>query len=334
MNPNVELSARLCRSKCDRLGTRRSKTHSCLVTVFAVVFCLLLVFATQSRCVAQDLPLSSKVNSVAPEACMSWFQWANPHKADADSTNAVDRMMAEPDVNKFSKDLIDTLGQLPAVLVPREAPPVIKKIAKTLGPQVVDAILRKQGCFFVEQFEIDENQEPKNFKFGMVVEIGENVDQTMKSLQDLFDLVSAPMEKVELNGLSVVKVAVPPDGPFSELGIARRNGCLLAASSLEMLKEMNTRITAGKVPNWLSELQSKQKYIERISVVGQIDLAGLKTVLLPLADPQVLRSIKALGLDNLRGTRSSSMVRRQGFLTPWATKELPLLILLTSPKIR
>ena len=56
-------------------------------------------------------------------------------------------MMAEPDVNKFCKDFTDKLGQLPAVLIRDEAPPEIVEAAKVLGPQIVDGLLRKQGCF-------------------------------------------------------------------------------------------------------------------------------------------------------------------------------------------
>lgn len=83
------------------------------------------VVANQSAAVGQDTMLSSKLSSAAPESCLSWYQWANPYNADAASENVVDRMMAEPDVNKFCKDFTDKLGQLPAVLIRDEAPPEI-----------------------------------------------------------------------------------------------------------------------------------------------------------------------------------------------------------------
>jgi len=74
------------------------------------------VLAVPSVASAQEDSLSGKVSSAAPESCLFWYQWANPYNADAGSKNAVDRMLAEPDVNKFCKDFTDKLGQLPCGL--------------------------------------------------------------------------------------------------------------------------------------------------------------------------------------------------------------------------
>ena len=59
------------------------------------------LFANHSVAIGQDTTLSSKLSSVAPETCVSWYQWANPFNADAASPNSVDRMMVR--TGKFSK---------------------------------------------------------------------------------------------------------------------------------------------------------------------------------------------------------------------------------------
>ena len=126
------------------IRTGRTRLSS---ATFLIVF-VLAMFANRTAAIGQDTSLSSKLSSAAPETCLTWFQWSNPYRADANSENGIDRMMAEPEVNKFCKDFTDKLGQLPAILVPVDAPVEIKNAAEVLGPQLVDALFRKQGCLF------------------------------------------------------------------------------------------------------------------------------------------------------------------------------------------
>jgi hypothetical protein len=243
---------------------------------------------------------------------LSWYQWANPYKADATSENALDRMMAEPDVNKFCQDLTDKLGRLPASLIPDSAPQDMIDAVSVVGPQLVDGILRKQGCFFVESFEITADQEPKAMKAGLVLEIGDNVDEAFKSINTLLKTLGAPAETISLGDQNAIKVAVPPNGPFTEVVVLQQDAYVVAATSVEMAKEIAGRMKAGQVPGWLGELQAKQKY-SRTAAVGRIDLAALKNQLMPLADEQAAKTIKALGLDNLAWLEFSGGYGRTDF---------------------
>ena len=254
--------------------------------------------ANQSTAVGQDTTLSSKVSSVAPESCLSWYQWSNPYNADAGSENVVDRMMAEPDVNKFCKDFTDKLGQLPAIMIPEDAPPQIIDAAKVLGPQLVDGLLRKQGCFFIESFELTDDQDLSKFKIGLVLEVGDSVNESLKSIESLLQMAGAPMEKIKLDGQDGIKVGMPPNGPFSEVTVSQQDGFLVAGTSTEMVQEIMARMQAGKVADWLSQMQADQKYV-RAAAVGKIDVAALRTQLMPLAGGDVMKVVKALGLDNL-----------------------------------
>ena len=111
--------------------------------------------------------------------------------------------MSEPDVNEFSKKMIDKLGQLPEILVPDNAPAAIKKVAATLGPQIVDAILRKEGCFFIETFDINQAQEPENFRAGLALNIGDKADETMVAIDQLLLTLGAPTETVSYTHLTL-----------------------------------------------------------------------------------------------------------------------------------
>ena len=288
---------RLCFAK---LFSDHRKILAKLALFFAIVMSAIAINAlASSHCAAQEESLSTKISSVAPDACLSWLQWSNPYRADADGTNAVDRLMAEPEVDQFLTKLTDKLGQLPGIFVPEQAPPSIKKAAVELGPLLVDAILRKQGAVFIENFDFDEDQKPKNAKAGLVLEAGDKADQIMQAIVNVIEAVGAPVEKSDLNGLSVVSVQVPPDGPFEAACIAQQNGHLMVATSMEMLGEMKARFDAGKVTGWLKELRAGQSY-QRIAGIGKVDIAALKDIFLPLGDPEAKRAIKILGLDNVK----------------------------------
>ena len=272
----------------------RRLTSSALVVAAIVA----TVLAGSSVASAQEDSLSSKVSSAAPESCLTWYQWANPYNADAASKNAVDRMMAEPDVSKFCKDFTDKLGQLPAMLIPDGAPPRMQIAVDTLAPQLVDGLLRNQGCFFVEGFEFTPDQGPKNLKLGLVLELGDNADKTLGAIKSLLNLTDAPLEKVTFDGQDGLKITMPPHGPFTEVGVVQHNGYLVAATSEEMTNEILGRMKQGEVASWLGQLQAKQKYV-RTSALGTIDAATLKKRLMPLADEQAVKVIEAIGLNNL-----------------------------------
>ena len=195
------------------------------------------VLAVPSVASAQEDSLSGKVSSAAPESCLSWYQWANPYNANAGSKNAVDRMLAEPDVNKFCKDFTDKLGQLPAILIPDAAPPRMRAAVATLAPQLVDGLLRNQGCFFVEGFELTPEQSAKKLKLGLVFELGDNADKTVEAIAGLLRLTDAPLEKVAIGGQNGLKITMPPNGPFTEVGLVQHDGYLVAATSVEMRKK-------------------------------------------------------------------------------------------------
>ena len=272
----------------------RRLTSSALVVAAIVA----TVLAGSSVASAQEDSLSSKVSSAAPESCLTWYQWANPYNADAASKNAVDRMMAEPDVSKFCKDFTDKLGQLPAMLIPDGAPPRMQIAVETIAPQLIDGLLRKQGCFFVEGFEFTPDQGPKNLKLGLVLELGDNADKTLGAIKSLLNLTDAPLEKVTFDGQDGLKITMPPHGPFTEVGVVQHNGYLVAATSEEMTNEILGRMKQGEVASWLGQLQAKQKYV-RTSALGTIDAATLKKRLMPLADEQAVKVIEAIGLNNL-----------------------------------
>ena len=192
----TDLSRRECRLPQRQ---RHSKGQRLLISsVLAVAATVVTAFAVPSVASAQEDSLSSKVSSAAPESCLSWYQWANPYNADADSKNSVDRMMAEPDVNKFCKDFTDKLGQLPAILIPDGAPPRMQIAVETLAPQLVDGLLRNQGCFFVEGFELTPEPNAKNLKLGFVLELSDNADQTIGAIKSLLNLTDAPLENVTI----------------------------------------------------------------------------------------------------------------------------------------
>ena len=255
-----------------------------------------LVSASALFCHAQQ---TDKISSIAPESCLSWYQWSNHYKADPNSPNSVDRMMAEPDVKDFSKKLIDKLGQLPEILVPDEAPAALKKVAATLGPQIVDAILRKEGCFFIETFDINQAQDAENFRAGLAFNVGDEIDETIAAIDQLLLTLGVPKEAVKLDGQSIIKIQVPPDAPLPAIVIAKHDGHLLAATSLEVLREIKARFSAGKVAPWLSKAHASQSY-QRTSALGKIEVGKLLEKFLPLAGEEGAKTIQALGLDNVK----------------------------------
>ena len=292
-----------------------------LVASSAVVFAAIVAttFAVPSVASAQQDSLSSKVSSAAPESCLTWYQWANPYNADANSKNAVDRMMAEPDVNKFCKDFTDKLGQLPAILIPDGAPPRMQIAVATIAPQLVDGLFRNQGCFFVEGFELTPGPSAKNLKLGLVLELGDNADKTIGAITSLLNLTDAPLEKVTFGDLSGLRITMPPNGPFSEVGVVQYDGYLVAATSAEMAKEIVGRMKQGKVTGWLGQLQTKQKYV-RTSALGTLDAATLKKLLMPLADEQAAKTIQALGLNNLESLEFSGGYAQADFAQQFKIK--------------
>ena len=283
----------------NRLNKNRFSAATLFASSVAVLAAIVVTaFATPSAAYAQKDSLSSKVSSAAPDSCLTWYQWANPYNANAASENALDRMMAEPDVNKFCKDFTDKLGQLPAILIPDGAPPQLRAAAATIAPQLIDGILRNQGCFFVEGFELTPGQVPNNLKLGLVLELGDNADKTIQAISSLLRITDAPLEKLAFGDLNGLKITMPPNGPFATVGMVQHDGYLVAATSVEMTKQIVDRMKRGQVTGWLNKMQTEQKHV-RTAVLGTMDVAALKNQLMPLANEQVVKTIKALGLNNL-----------------------------------
>lgn len=238
------------------------------------------------------LPEDAVLMRLAPENVVFFASSAGAAEAKADGDSAVERLLAEPEVRQFLAE-IDRL-------ITRQAAKGAAKGAKPGAPtkeQVLikwlKALATRPMVIYVSEVAIRPDGPPE-IRGGAAIELGDQAKQFEKSLLDLVSAAEGgvQIEKAEIDGQAVSLIQLP-GGPPITVGV--RGRYLLVSMGKNEMAAMTARAKDGASPAWLAEIGRKLPVQRRASVM-HLDIRPVLEQALPIAPPEAVAVIQALGL--------------------------------------
>ncbi len=214
-------------------------------------------------------PEDPKLSQIAPaDAPLIYITWAGTAKADADSANHTEKILADPQVKHLLKSIEAGINGMIAEETknnPQEA-----LLGKNL-PLLIKNALFNPAAIYVEKVEMQPpaggGGPPKVIvEAGFVVNMGKDINDAKKAMDALEGLlVQETGQKMKVlpaaqGGLR--QFALPPDAPSVAWGV--EGNYLIFAIGDNSIKRLRGALTNGRTPKWLSDARKKIT-VDRIS---------------------------------------------------------------------
>jgi hypothetical protein len=258
------------------------------------------------------LPETPTLAKIAPEQCLFYFASAGTATPDAKSPNQTEQLLAEPEVQKLSA-AIETA--------------IKTSLSKSLGPNgplpgmsgdeladFIKLILAKPLAVYVAGVEMCPTGPAP--RIGVAIKFDDDVDKVKAKLADLTKLLPPPMlGTVKIGGEDWQTIQpVPPGTPAPPVTIVwgfQKKYLLLAVGEGEM--EALIARAKGQPPAWLVQLR-KDVPIERLSIVGYLNVKTIRETYGPMAGPQAAVAFDAIGLNNINSLVSAAGLDQTGYV--------------------
>jgi len=173
-----------------------------------------------------------------------------PHVAVAQSPDA-DRF------KHFVNDLKLRAGLLyPATVSNASLPKLKMEMVHWLSPRIVEAILERPGCLFVEELTVPRGQNKKlDIKGAMLFQPEGDVKRLIKRLASSLKSGDDRSEKVTLAGVEANRIEIK--GSANPIVIGNLSGTCLIALGEKSFTDTVQRMKAGKTPTWLANMEEK-----------------------------------------------------------------------------
>lgn len=268
-----------------------------LLALIATIGCCLPLWGQQS-----GLP-ESRFGWVAPKRCWVYSQWNAAVEPDANSKNEAERLLAEPEVRAFLDDLIQRVGLLGPALAVNESEKK-QELILSIGPKLTHAMFRRDGCFFLEDVQVDRNNGVGKIRAALLMDAGSDAIQLASQLAQLFATEEDPGKNVTLGDVNFQKFMLIQESE-TELLIGSSDGLLLIGLGERTIESALNRIARQQVPDWLAEFKSSQR-VNRVTSVGYFNVEEIRNVFLPLLGPEAEMVVGMAGLANVDAVETCS----------------------------
>ena len=239
-------------------------------------------------------PVDVKIDQAAPEDCLVYFSWVESGDPNVKSVNRLERVLADVEFRQLSKVLWKQLDEGIKKLTERDKSPEADALAG-LVTQGARRLIKGPGALYLAHLQI----QPDGFDIdaGLMLGVGEAGPQLVKHIdQFLSAIVRAPPTPVKVEGVTFHRAMLGPGIPSLTWGLHR--GYFLFGVGDTAIANSVQR-TETPVPQWLTQV-TRQLPVEKRSTLAYVNLkAGLKLLLASVPDPDVPRTIKVSGLENL-----------------------------------
>jgi len=238
----------------------------------------------------QEDPLAAKI---APAECLFYASWASTGTPDATSGNHTERMLAEPEVQKFLTEghgrLFDMIRQ--ASQHDPDAQQGIEDASKLL-----ELVQGKAGALYLNELTFNGNG-PPTIKGGMLLRLDDDAPQVQQVLNRLQGRAPpAQVTTVQVGNRTFSRVHLDEDAPTITWGVAGRY--LLVGLGDGSLEELMRR-APGQPPAWLTDVRTRLP-VPRVSSTMYLDVKRVvKMVVEQSGEPEAGRVVSALGLDKV-----------------------------------
>ncbi len=251
----------------------------------------------------QEDPLAAKI---APADCLFYASWAGTGTPDATSGNHTERMLAEPEVQRFlTEGRGRMLGfvQMAAANDPN-AQQGIEDIMKLL-----ELVQGKPGAMFLSDLVFNGNDPPTIKGAGLL-----RVDDDAAEVQNILNRLQgrAPpgqVTSVQIGSRTFSRVQLDEEAPTITWGVAGKY--LLFGLGDGALEGMMQR-AGGQPPAWLANVRTRLP-IPRVSTTMYVDVKRVvEMVVEQSGEPEAGRIVLVLGLDKVQSFANVSGMDDKG----------------------
>lgn len=235
-------------------------------------------------------PHDPMIDHVAPDDCLVYIAWNGTAPASPESPNRTERLLAEPEVARFTSQLLerltDGLGHQ-SRMPPREQ-------------EISAGVLRLLSVVVTHPTAIYVGAPNPLPSVGFVCRVGEQAQQLEADLIALETAIAEESGTVtEQNGIQIHNWPVAANAPPLQWAVV--DDCLVVAFGPQEFEHLVARRAAKVAPKWLTELH-KRLPVQRVANVVHIDTAAILRNAAPIlqAEPQLNTMLNALGLDGVQ----------------------------------
>ncbi len=276
------------------------------------------------------LPEDKTLSGIAPPNSILYMQLYGSANPDPKSTNRVERLMAEPQVQKFIQHIEQQVRAAMSQGINDPNGPQAQ--AAQHGFLLLKTALTRPASIFITDFAKNAQGGP-DITGGLVINVKGQAAQVKRALSFFEMMMSGggrrpgpggagpPQAKdININGVSVRELPQMGRGAPGPIRWGIVNGYAFISIGNGMAEHIVSKVkNPGAAPAWLSNAKSKLM-IKRPSMVMHIDLkAALKK--LPAIAPNdrelamVMKVLSAMGLDNVKGIDSVAGLGEDEFVT-------------------
>ena len=254
-------------------------------------------------------PEDPVVANVAPEECLYYMGWASMAKPDPKSTNRLEQLFAEPEIQQIVATAQRCLRE---------------SLSKSMGgggsepnPMVDDAIwlakkaIASPGAIYVRSAELRGQGQP-GIQAGAILGLGDDAAKVRGLLEKYAAMIPpGQLERIKIREEPFYRIKLGADSPVIALGILG-NHLVIGADDAEaeaLLKRM-----AGKPPEWLSAVRQRL-VVERPAVVSYVNVRKIVQIARAAAGPQADPVIAALDLENCTAYAAVSGLDKDGYVS-------------------
>ena len=154
---------------------------------------------------------------VAPDDCLFYTSWAGMAKADLNSNNQTEQLLAEPEVQKAITALAQTVRQSLRQGAAGGGDARAQLIA-AVAPQLLETLITHPAAIFLSDVQL--GPAGPQFQGGMLVNLGNDLRKTDESLRRLqTSFLEGRIKPIQIAGLKCHQIQLDPRAPVITWGL-------------------------------------------------------------------------------------------------------------------
>lgn len=195
-------------------------------------------------------PLESVVERAAPEKCLFYYSNTPVAKANANSTNHAEIILADEGVQGFLTELKTQLAS--AIRQAAEINPGFAMLEQVNALSLVEIALTRPAAAYVERLTISKDG-PPDVVAGLVFDCGERLDEVEKSIAAIVEIANrlgrVEMDDVKVSGAKLRRIT---EGE-TVVDFGFRDTLFIITVGKETSADLLTRLDrSGAAPDWLT----------------------------------------------------------------------------------
>ncbi len=255
---------------------------------------------------APEDPLLARI---APEPCLFYASWAGVAEPDPTSKNQTERLLAEPEVRQFVREVERHVRRAIRQAAQREGPEAAALAEDAIG--WIETLATRPTAVFVADVKL--GARGPEIRAGAVVHLGEDAATIRASLERHQQALPGGMvDQTQIDGDRWHRLRLAPGAPVITWGLQGKY--LIAAVGDGVAEQILQRARSGAAPTWLAEI-GKQLPVPRRSTVAYLNVGAIRDLVVPMVGPQARQVVEALGLANVTTVTGVSGLDETGFVS-------------------